>query len=237
MTALVSHVISAFALCSLSHYFSEFIVVDLALASHSITSFTLSSATLLSPILESHAPSAIITHAFFLPKLLELIYESKKRTAEHIIVVVGDPTSQAMSSVASNIKIMTFANLEREGVKVEKVLSPLPSPSLLFLFIQCTYTLYHKESSDVFTVSFYQTSSGHLQGAQLTHENMTAGVAAVRALIPPSCAFSPLDTIVSAHSMNTAFGRAIAYTAIYEGTSFASLPGSELYYADERKHA
>ena len=35
-----------------------------------------------------------------------------------------------MSSVASNIKILNFANLEREGVKVEKVLSPLPSLSL-----------------------------------------------------------------------------------------------------------
>ena len=65
---------------------------------------------------------------------------------------------------------------------------------------------------------------------------MTAGVTAVRAVLPSSHAFSPLDTIISAHSMNTAYGRAIAYTAIYEGTSFASLPGSELYHADERKH-
>lgn len=65
---------------------------------------------------------------------------------------------------------------------------------------------------------------------------MTAGIAAVRALLPASHAFSPLDTIVSAHSMNTAYGRAVAYTAIYEGTSFASLPSSELYHADERKY-
>ena len=116
---------------SLSHHFSEFIVTDLALASHSITSLTLSSATLLSPVLESYAPSAIITHAFFLPQLLELIYETEeKRTTEYIVVVVGEPTPQAMSSVASNIKILSFANLEREGVKVEKVLSPLPSLSL-----------------------------------------------------------------------------------------------------------
>jgi long-chain acyl-CoA synthetase len=86
---------------------------------------------LLSPILESYAPSAIITHAFFLPQLLELIYETEeKRTTEYVVVVVGEPTPQAMSSVASNIKILSFANLEREGVKVEKVLSPLPSLSL-----------------------------------------------------------------------------------------------------------
>ena len=115
---------------SLSHHSSEFIVTDLALASHSVTSLTLSSAALLSPVLQSYAPSAIITHAFFLPQLLELIYETEeKRTTEYIVVVVGEPTPQAMSSVASNIKILSFANLEREGVKVEKVLSPLPSLS------------------------------------------------------------------------------------------------------------
>jgi long-chain acyl-CoA synthetase len=86
---------------------------------------------LLSPVLESYAPSAIITHASFLPQLLESIYETEeKRTTEYIVIVVGEPTPQAMSSVASNIKILSFANLEREGVKVEKVLSPLPSPSL-----------------------------------------------------------------------------------------------------------
>ena len=131
MTVLVS-LILRLSVFSLSHHFSEFIVTDLALASHSITSLTLSSATLLSPVLESYAPSAIITHAFFLPQLLELIYETEeKRTTEYIVVVVGEPTPLAMSSVASNIKILSFANLEREGVKVEKILSPLPSLSLL----------------------------------------------------------------------------------------------------------
>jgi len=34
---------------------------------------------------------------------------------------------------------------------------------------------------------------------------------------------SALDTIVSAHPLNTIYGRVIAYTAIYEGTSFATL--------------
>lgn len=130
MTVLVSQLLSALTLHLIIS--QEFIVTDLALASHSITSLTLSSATLLSSVLESYAPSAIITHAFFLPQLLELIYETEeKRTTEYIIVAVGEPTPQAMSSVASNVKILSFANLEREGVKVEKVLSPLPSLSLL----------------------------------------------------------------------------------------------------------
>ncbi|KAF8964661.1 hypothetical protein BDZ97DRAFT_1814951 [Flammula alnicola] len=193
----------------------EFVVADLALASHSVKSITLSSSSLLSPVLEAHPPSAIITHAFLLPQLLELIYDSSERQTEHTIVVVGEPSAQTMASVASNVKVLKFAELEREGFKVEKILSPLPKPS------------------DVFTVSFYETESGQVHGAQFTHENMTAGVAAVRALFPLSNALSPLDTIVSAHSMSTAYGRAIAYTAIYEGTSFASVPSSELYHADE----
>ncbi len=68
-----------------------------------------------------------------------------------------------------------------------------------------------------------------MQGAQLTHENITAGVAAIRALLPASHPLSPLDTIVSAHSLSTAYGRAIAYTAVFEGTSFATLHSSKLF--------
>ncbi|CAA7267615.1 unnamed protein product [Cyclocybe aegerita] len=194
----------------------EFVVADLALASHSITSLTLSSPNLLTPVLEAHPPSAIITHAFLLPQLLEHIYDSGDRKAEHVIVVVGEPTTQAMASVASNVKVLHYVDIEREGVKVEKILSPVPSPN------------------DVFTISFYEDAAGHVQGAQLTHENITAGVAAVRALFPVSHALSSLDTIASAQSMNTAYGRAIAYTAIYEGTSFASIASSEIYHKDEK---
>ncbi|KAF8876510.1 hypothetical protein CPB84DRAFT_1795786 [Gymnopilus junonius] len=193
----------------------EFIVADLALASHSINSITLSSSKLLAPVLEAHPPSAIITHAFLLPQLLELIYDSSERTTEHIIIVVGDPSSQTMASVASNVKLFKFGELEREGFKVEKVLSPAPKPT------------------DIFTVSFYETKSGQIQGAQLTHENLTAGVAAIRALFPLANALSALDTIVSSHSISAAYGRAIVYTAIYEGTNFASIPSSELYHAEE----
>jgi long-chain acyl-CoA synthetase len=151
MTVLVSSLLPA--LLTLFHHFSEFIVTDLALASHSITSLTLSSATLLSPVLESNAPSAIITHAFFLPQLLELIYETEeKRATEYVVVVVGEPTPQAMSSVASNIKILSFANLEREGVKVEKVLSPLPSRSLfLNFYIQFTHILCYTKNPAMYS--------------------------------------------------------------------------------------
>ena len=192
---------------------------------------------MLSPVLDSHSPAAIITHAFLLPQLLELIYDSADRHTQHIIILVGDPSTQAMASVASNVKVLGFADLEREGFKVEKILSPLPSlhPSFQKLIPPANYEMI--EPADVFTVSFYESESGQVHGAQLTHENITAGVAAIRALFPLSNALSPLDTVLSGHSMSTPYGRAIAYTAIYEGTSFASIPTSELYHSDERQSA
>lgn len=108
---------------------AEFIISDLALASHSITSFTISSSTLLALVLESHLPTAIITHAELLPQILELIYDAGDRTGNHTIIVVGEPSPQAMASVASTIKILKFPEVEREGVRVEKSISPLPSES------------------------------------------------------------------------------------------------------------
>lgn len=194
----------------------EFIISDLALASHSITSFTISSSTLLGPVFESHSPTVIIADAELLPRLLELIYEVGERSGNHTVIVVGEPSPQAMASVASTIKVLKFSEVEREGVRVEKSISPLPNPT------------------DVFTVSFFKSEPGHIQGAQFTHENMTAGVAATRALLPLSHALSSLDTIISAHSLSTPYGRAIAYTAIFEGTSFATLKSSKLYHVEER---
>jgi long-chain acyl-CoA synthetase len=84
------------------------------------------------------------------------------------------------------------------------------------------------EPSHVFTVSFYKTPSGELRGAQLTHENLTAGITAIRALFPTSGALSSLDTIISSHSLSSAYGRAVAYAAIYEGTSFATVASSNV---------
>jgi long-chain acyl-CoA synthetase len=68
---------------------------------------------------------------------------------------------------------------------------------------------------------------------QLTHQNFTAGVAATRSLVPVSNALSPLDTIVSAHSLSTPYGRTIAYTALFEGTNFATLQSTKLFHAEE----
>jgi long-chain acyl-CoA synthetase len=85
------------------------------------------------------------------------------------------------------------------------------------------------DAGDVFTVAYYQSADGQLRGARLTHQNITAGVAAIRSLIPISNVISSLDTIVSAHSLSTPFGRAVAYTALYENTSFATLKSAKVY--------
>lgn len=85
------------------------------------------------------------------------------------------------------------------------------------------------EPQDVCTVLYSANKAGRLQATQFTHENMTAGVAAIRSLLPVSHALSPLDTLVSAFSLSSAYGRAIAYTAIYEGTSFATLASCQIY--------
>jgi long-chain acyl-CoA synthetase len=81
----------------------------------------------------------------------------------------------------------------------------------------------------VFTVSFYRGGNDQVQAEHLTHENITAGVTAIRKLLPPSASLSAADTIVSAHPLRTALGRTVAYTALYEGTSFATLEGSKLF--------
>jgi long-chain acyl-CoA synthetase len=193
----------------------EFLIADLALSSHSIPSMTLTAPNLLSPILDTHPPSAIITHAEFLPTLLELIYDAGEEGRHHTIVVVGEPSSNVMASVASKVRVLVWTDVEREGIKNSKTMSPLPKPS------------------DVFSVSFFQDSNGHIQGTQLTHANLTAGVAAVHALFPMSAMLSTLDTIVSTHSMGGAYGRAVAYTAIYEGASFATTESSKLFRVDE----
>ncbi|KAH9854063.1 acetyl-CoA synthetase-like protein [Lenzites betulinus] len=186
----------------------EFLIADLALASHSIPSFTLSSLSLLSPVLDRHPPSAIITQAEFLPHLLELVYDSNEGS-HHTIIVVGDIDSVALPR-STNVKIVHWDDIERGGAAADKPALPALNPE------------------EVFTVSFFETSSGALEGVQLTHQNLTAGVAATRALMPPSSAMSPLDTILSAHSLSTPYGRAVAYTAIFEGTSLVTVDSTKL---------
>ncbi len=194
-------------------------------------SLTLTSSTLLNSVIDVHSPSAIICNALLLPHLLEHIYDSGSHD-EHTVIVVGEPTTQTMASVASNVKLYKFEDLEREGMKQEKILSPLPSACSFLHMNQYAKRFNWVESSDVFTISFFESSPGQTQGVHLTHENLTAGVSAIRCLLPASYTLSAFDTISSAHSLSSAYGRAVAYTAIHEGTSFATIPGSEVFSED-----
>ncbi|KAG7092296.1 hypothetical protein E1B28_008658 [Marasmius oreades] len=199
----------------------EFLIADMALASHSILSLTITDSTLVGAVLDSHPPAAIIAHADLLPHLLEMIYEAheKENGKGYTIIVVGEPSARTMASVASKVNVLLWSHVEREGVRVEKTLSPVPKPS------------------DIFSISFFSDESGQLQAVQFTHENLTAGVAATRALLPMAHSLNSLDTIVSSHSLSTAYGRSIAYAAIFEGTSFATLESSKLFPSDEVKVA
>ncbi|KAI0781105.1 acetyl-CoA synthetase-like protein [Trametes elegans] len=186
----------------------EFIIADLALASQSIPSYTLSSLSVLSPVLDSHPPSVIVTQADFLNHLLELIYDLDE-DRQYTVVVVGSFEGVKLPR-QSNVRLLKWDDVEREGAHAEKLPLPIPNPN------------------QVFSVAFYETPSGALEGVQLTHQNLTAGVAATRALMPPSSALSPLDTILSAYPLGTPYGRTIAYTALFEGTSFVTLESSKL---------
>jgi long-chain acyl-CoA synthetase len=194
----------------------EFLISDLALASHSIPSFTISSASLLSPVLDSHPPSSIITHASFLHHVIELIYDSAEGS-HHTIIVVGEPDPQVLRQAGSQVKILKWTDVESEGVRSETIITP---PS---------------NANDVFTVAFFESASGQLHGAQLTHENLIAGVTATRALLPSSNAITPLDTIVSAHSLSTAFGRAILYMAVFDGANFTTFDSTKLLGVDQAR--
>lgn len=135
------------------------------------------------------------------------------------------PASRVTSGFSNSPRLNVRASRSRRFSARFLVCHPLQFPSWHSSFM-------FAEPTDVFTVSYFSNEAGQLQAAQLTHENVTAGVAATRSLLPISHALSPLDTLVSAFSLSTAYGRTIAYTAIYEGTSFATLPSSKMYHAD-----
>jgi long-chain acyl-CoA synthetase len=129
MIALVSNLVVYLLFPALTVFLRsipEFLVTELALASHSITSLTLSSPSLLSPVLESHRPSAIIVHASLLLHTLELIYELNE-FGNQLVIVVGEVDENVISKASQHVKLARWADLEARG-KGEGLLitSPLP---------------------------------------------------------------------------------------------------------------
>lgn len=68
-----------------------------------------------------------------MPRVLESIYASGTNSKAHTIVVAGEISQQVSASIASNIRVLKFSEVEREGVKVEKVLSQPPGKGLYFI--------------------------------------------------------------------------------------------------------
>jgi long-chain acyl-CoA synthetase len=103
---------------------SEFIISDLALASQSIPSFTVSSLSLLSAVLLNHPPSTIVVDADLLPHLLELIYDAHEH-GHHTVVVVGDLSAQEnLGKISSHVNLVRFSDIEKEDPGAQFTLPP-----------------------------------------------------------------------------------------------------------------
>ncbi|KAG1891489.1 hypothetical protein F4604DRAFT_1914290 [Suillus subluteus] len=181
----------------------EFVITDLALSEQSIASITLSSPKLLAQVLEMHPPDAIITDTTFLPHVYKAAHDARKDNHKLIVVDWVSRPSETMMPFSWN-------DVESLG-KVPQAPKNAPQPG------------------SAYTVSFFETPSGEMRCVQLSHENFTSGVTAIRALFPAAINISTLDTVVSSHSLSTPYGRAIAYAALFEGASFATLPSTSVY--------
>lgn len=177
-------------------------------------------------MLELHPPSAIIVDSSVLPHVLELIYELRE-SEHHFVIVVGEADDQVLSKASEHVKVGRLSDIETQGKAATPITSPAPGDCLPFPRLQSCSLILGSGPDDVFTVSFYRDTNNEVRAAHLTHQNITAGVTAIRALLPPSAPLSALDTVISAHALSTAFGRAITYTALYEGTSFATLESTK----------
>lgn len=109
-------------LVSLTQICAEFVIADLALAKHSIVSITLSSRKLLSRVLESNSPSAIIVGADFLPQLLDFIYDAREHDPK--IIVVGQTDTGGRPNVTHQVQILNWAQVEGDGAQMVNATTP-----------------------------------------------------------------------------------------------------------------
>lgn len=108
-------------------HFTEWLVADLALASHCVPSITISSGTLLHATIDSHPPDAIIVQAGFLEQLLEVLEESDHpHTHSTTVIVVGDRTGEVKKHTGTvKTKLVTWEDVET--FKSEHINSTQPS--------------------------------------------------------------------------------------------------------------
>jgi len=89
---------------------AEWLIADLALASHCVPTITISSAVLLHAVIESHPPDAILVQATHLEPVLEVLEESGHTTT---VIVTGDRTGESKKHAHKvNTKIVTWEDVE-----------------------------------------------------------------------------------------------------------------------------
>ncbi|KAF8590544.1 acetyl-CoA synthetase-like protein [Ramaria rubella] len=203
----------------------ELLITDLALANHSIVSFTLTEISLLIPTLEKHAPTTIIIQQSFLEHILEHVADLRQ-SAHHTIIVLGDNKQTSdLHSQRSGIRILRWEDLENQGKIMLKPSTPSPGNTTLDL-------AGNFEPNDIINVSFFADTNGDLRGSQISHANIIAGVTAARLLFPVGEPISSSDTLLSMFSLRSAFGRSIIYTALYEGANIITRP-APLQFEDD----
>lgn len=181
----------------------EWLITDLALSKIMVPSFTISSLEFLAPVLEHYPPSAIVCHVDLVPQLLELIADSNESSHHKLFVVGRNSEAEAHLTAQASLQKHSWEDLELTGAGIDMDL-PTPKPS------------------NTVTIGFYSVSNGVPQGTRLTHENVVAGVTATRVLPPLSDLLTPADSVFSAYSPSTPLGRAILYSALFEGAHFTT---------------
>jgi len=112
---------------------------------------------------------------------------------------------KAEASRNTGFNVTALEELEIAGKEIEESITVKPQPDR------------------VFSTSFYDEVDGVPLGVRLTHQNLTAGPTAIRQFFTLTAPLGPNSTIYSAFPLASPFGRAIAYTALFEGCNFATL--------------
>jgi len=141
-------------ICNAKSIPTEWLVADLALASHCVPIITLSSALLLQAAVESHPPDAIIVQVTFLQQLLEVLEESQHTTT---VIVTGDRTGESKKHGRNmSTKIVTWEDVETFSA------GPVPStpPSELITLPPVHELTGPKVAGDISSAHFYSNENG-----------------------------------------------------------------------------
>lgn len=127
----------------------EWLIADLALASQSVPTITLSSSTLLNAVIEAHPPNAIIVQATFLTNLLELLTEASH---DCVVIVVGDRTGEVRRYASRvPVRLVTWEDIEASNAK-----GPEPSSPSMYSISSEIRSYHHIDPQDIVNAHFYK---------------------------------------------------------------------------------